>query len=278
MEGSRLPWLALLACTGITTALAVIFAGLWWRGEFQTDAAQQTLDRMTTEAARMESEHSRQRRVLTATKADTSQRLISMADETANLRAALEEAKTAAATAQLNAQTLTAQLAQRDADERQRTALLNQERFRSTQLEQNLTLTQNDSLQRTVEQERRIETIQTHLIYLRDTVTQREIEVRHITSAAQDEIGRTQRAAQEIAVEAEWLANQLRTVSCERDRLRSEVNQLQGEVSRLEQCLAQERHENQGLRSRIHQLECRIQELERRPVPQPGPAPATPLP
>lgn len=269
----RAAWLGLLVLAGVATTLAAVFASLWWRGELQSESTGEALTRMTAEVDRLSTDHTKQRRVLVTTKLDNLDRLNALTSETARLTRDLETTRAAAEAAEKERQSLAAQLEQLDQTSRQRAAVLDQERFRSSQLEQNLALTQNDLNQQTVEHEQRMDSIQNNLIVLRDTVTQRELEVRNITSVAQDEIGRTQRAAEDIAREAEWLASQLHTVTCERDRLRNEVNQLQNEVSRLQHCLEAERHENHQLKARIHQLECRIKELENRPVPQPAPLP-----
>ena len=259
----RVAWLATLLIAGLACVLAAIFAGLWWRGELHTEAVSLTLERMSAEAARLTDDQTRQRRVLVTTKIENSGRLTTLTEVTAGLRKALEEAQTQAAATESARQSLAAELEKQAAGERQKASFLQQERSRSAALEQTFSLTQNDLQQRAAEHDQHVDSLQTHLVSLREIVTVRDIEVRNITSAATEQIDRTRVAAQEIAREAEWLAAQLRTVTCERDRLHQEV-------TRLDQAVQSERAANQSLAHRIHQLECRIHELEARPNPAPG--------
>ena len=57
---------------------------------------------------------------------------------------------------------------------RQRAASLSQEQYRSVTLEQNLVLTQNDLTRHAVDHEQHIDSLQSSLGILRDTVVQRE--------------------------------------------------------------------------------------------------------
>ena len=259
----RVVWLAAALLAGVSSVLAVIFACLWWRGEIQEESVSRSLERMGMETARLHGEQSRQRRVFVSTKIENAAQLAAVAEESARLRKALEAAQTQAAAVESARGAAVAQLDQQAAAARQQASSLQQVQFRAANLEQNLNLTQSDLNQRAAEHEKHVDSLQTNLISLRSVVTDREVEVRNITSAATQEIDRSRQATQEVAQEAEWLAAQLRTVSCERD-------QLQAEVGRLQQCLASERAANQSLAQRITYLECLIHQLESRPNPTPG--------
>lgn len=277
--GSAKPFSALrilsIGCAALT-ALTVIFAALWWNREVQSEADKNTLDSLSAELGRLSHDQSRQQKVFVSTKLENTGKVSVLAAESARLTADLDAIRAQLDASEKERADLLQRLDEVQRAGRQQTAVLDQERFRANQLEQNLVTTQDDLQQRSANHEDNIRSIQDNLLILRDTVSQREIEVRNITTAAQDEISRTQQAASDIALQAEWLSSQLRAVTCERDRLQNEAQRLQAEVQRLEQCLAQERQENHALRQRIHQLECRIRELEARPTPQPQPAPGGP--
>ena len=259
----RVAWLATALLAGVSSVLAVIFACLWWRGEIQEESVSRSLERLGMETARLNGGQSRQRRVFVRTKIDNAAQLAALTEESARLRKALEVSQTQAAAAESARGAAVAQLDQQAAEARQQTSSLQQVQFRAANLEQNLNLTQSDLNQRAAEHEKHVDSLQTNLISLRSVVTDREIEVRNITSAATQEIDLSRQATQEVAQEAEWLAAQLRTVSCERD-------QLLAEVGRLQQCLASERAANQSLAQRITHLECLIRQLESQPNSAPG--------
>lgn len=259
----RVLWLGTVLIAGSACTLAAVFAGLWWRGEIHGESVETAFNRMCAESARLSTEQSRKRRIHVSTGIDQTSRISALTDEAARLRGELELSLSQAAATDKARQAAVAQLEQFSAAGQQQVSALEQERYRSAVLEQNLSLTQNDLNQRVAGQDEHVDSLQKHLISLRDTVTVREIEVRNITSAATAEIDRTRIAAQEIATEAEWLAAQLRTITCGRDRLHHEV-------VRLEQALQSERAANQSLACRIQHLQCRIRELEARPNPSPG--------
>ncbi len=258
---ARLWWVAVLGLATLGSGLAVVFAGLWWNAEGRVEQVRTHYDQASAMAAQLTGEQSRQRRVLVATKLDNSGRLASLTETTESLRRELEAAQATVAATESARQDLALQLEQRATAERREAAFLVEERNRAATLEQNLNLTHHDFQQRTAEHERRVDSLQTHLIDLRDTVTAREVEVRNITSAATDEISRTRLAAQEISQEAEWLASQLSGANQEREQLRQEV-------CRLRQCLETERATNHSLSSRIRELECRLNDLLSRPPAQ----------
>ena len=259
----RVLWLGTVLIAGLACTLAAVFAGLWWRGEIHGESVETAFNRMCAESARLSTEQSRKRRIPVSFKIDQTSRISALTGEAARLRGELESSLTQAAATEKARQAAVAQLAQFSAAGQQQVSALEQERYRAAVLEQNLSLTQNDLNQRVAGQDEHVDSLQKHLISLRDTVTVREIEVRNITSAATAEIDRTRIAAQEIATEAEWLAAQLRTITCGRDRLHHEV-------VRLEQALQSERAANQSLACRIQHLQCRIRELEALPNPSPG--------
>lgn len=269
-----------IACTGLA-ALTVIFAALWRSREAESAAARESLDALSAELGRLSNDQSRQHRVFVSTKLENTGKVAALTAETRRLTADLDAIRSQLEASEKQRADLLQRLDEVQRAGRQQSAVLDQERFRSNQLEQNLVITRDDLQQRAADHEQNMRSFQDNLLILRDTVSQREIEVRNITTAAQDEISRTQQAASDIALQAEWLSSQLRTVTCERDRLQEEARRLQAEVQRLEQCLLQERRENEALCQRIHQLECRIRELEARPSQPPtGPSqqPQAPLP
>lgn len=255
-----------LVFAGLGTTLAVLFGGMWWRGELQSDASRLKVEQLAGQLESLQAEHAKQSRLFASSKAENAQRITSMMGETSALRSDLETAQAAVAKAEQDRQWLTSQLESlQQASSRPWSVPVVQEPYQYGPVEQNLPVLPPDgTAQLPTEEDRRMDNIQDHIIHLREIITERQIEVRNYSSLVQDDYSRTHLAAEQIATGAEWLCDQLKNGAQERARL-------QAEIERVQKCLEEAKEETRRLQSSVRELENQLNHPPSRPDPTPAP-------
>lgn len=266
-EGGGGRWLAGRLLPGLIlglagTALAVVFAGLWWRSESRTAKAEGERDGAMAELARAAGTQARDRQTRVKVMLSTDEELERSRQETSGLRrelekaqASIDEVREALGEAERQRDGLADQLAFQSNAGQQSQVLLWEERGKSQVLEQNLSQTQSELSSQAALHEQDVEELRIHVGNLRDEVAVRDIEVTNLVTRAEREISNRQEEARQLQWKATDLESQLSTANAENSRLQSQV-------SSLESDLYTARRENERLEACLVRLECEVKLLQ----------------
>jgi chromosome segregation ATPase len=244
-------------------ALAVVFAGLWWRGEDRVLQAEQERDAAVAELTRASGAQARDRQSRTVAMVSSDEQLTRAHQEVSGLRrelekaqAAMDEVREALAQAGKERDELSDQLSWQSNAGQQSQALLETERGRSETLALNLSQAQTELSSRAALHEQDVEELRSNVVSLRDEAAYRDIEVTNLISRAENQISSSQDEARQLQWKATDLESQLNSANAENTRLQSQV-------SSLESDLYTARQENVRLAACVERLECEVKILEK---------------